>query len=130
MRWATSGRLTPAAATFTRIWPRPGCGVGTEAALSTSGPPGFEIAMAVMVSGTLAMGLLLRASPAGLRLSHARGAPLRQEAAHARLVGRSGPERQTMDWDELKPRVAKATTLGEDLRTLSVGELEQRLVEL
>jgi uncharacterized small protein (DUF1192 family) len=35
-----------------------------------------------------------------------------------------------MDWDELKPRPAKATTLGEDLRTLSVSELEQRLLEL
>ena len=35
-----------------------------------------------------------------------------------------------MDWDELKPRPAKVTTLGEDLRTLSVSELEQRLVEL
>jgi uncharacterized small protein (DUF1192 family) len=35
-----------------------------------------------------------------------------------------------MDWDELKPRPAKVTTLGEDLRTLSVSELEHRLVEL
>jgi uncharacterized small protein (DUF1192 family) len=35
-----------------------------------------------------------------------------------------------MDWDEQKPRPAKAVTLGEDLRTLSVSELEQRLVEL
>lgn len=35
-----------------------------------------------------------------------------------------------MDWDEQKPRPAKAVTLGEDLRTLSVSELEQRLVDL
>ncbi len=35
-----------------------------------------------------------------------------------------------MDWDEQRPRPAKAVTLGEDLRTLSVSELEQRLVEL
>ncbi|MBX9590468.1 MAG: DUF1192 domain-containing protein [Hyphomonadaceae bacterium] len=35
-----------------------------------------------------------------------------------------------MDWDEPKPRPAKAVTLGEDLRTLSVSELEHRLVEL
>lgn len=35
-----------------------------------------------------------------------------------------------MDWDEHKPRPAKAITLGEDLRTLSVSELEERLVEL
>jgi uncharacterized small protein (DUF1192 family) len=35
-----------------------------------------------------------------------------------------------MDWDEHKPRPAKAVTLGEDLRTLSIAELDQRLVEL
>ena len=35
-----------------------------------------------------------------------------------------------MDWDEAKPRPAKAVTLGEDLRTLSVSELEERLLEL
>ena len=41
------------------------------------------------------------------------------------------PDReQIMDWDEQKPRPAKAITLGEDLRTLSVSELEERLVEL
>ena len=41
------------------------------------------------------------------------------------------PDReQIMDWDEQKPRPAKAITLGDDLRTLSVSELEERLVEL
>ena len=35
-----------------------------------------------------------------------------------------------MDWDELKPKPAKGITLGEDLRTLSVSELEARIVEL
>lgn len=35
-----------------------------------------------------------------------------------------------MDWDEQKPRPAKAVTLGEDLRTLSLSELEQRLADL
>jgi uncharacterized small protein (DUF1192 family) len=41
------------------------------------------------------------------------------------------PDReQNMDWDEQKPRPAKAITVGEDLRTLSVSELEERLVEL
>ena len=35
-----------------------------------------------------------------------------------------------MDWDEQTPRPAKAVTLGEDLRTLSVSELEQRLMQL
>lgn len=35
-----------------------------------------------------------------------------------------------MDWDEHMPRPAKAVTLGEDLRTLSVSELEERLAAL
>jgi len=35
-----------------------------------------------------------------------------------------------MDWDEQKPRPPKAITLGEDLRTLSISELDQRLVDL
>jgi uncharacterized small protein (DUF1192 family) len=39
-------------------------------------------------------------------------------------------QERVMDWDEQKPRPAKAVTLGEDLRTLSVSELEQRLEEL
>lgn len=35
-----------------------------------------------------------------------------------------------MDWDELKPKPAKAVTLGEDLTTLSVGELDARIAAL
>jgi uncharacterized small protein (DUF1192 family) len=33
-----------------------------------------------------------------------------------------------MDWDELKPKPPKALTVGEDLKTLSVAELEARIV--
>ena len=33
-----------------------------------------------------------------------------------------------MDWDELKPEPPKAITVGEDLKTLSVAELEARIV--
>ena len=32
-----------------------------------------------------------------------------------------------MDWDELKPKPPKAITVGEDLKTLSVAELEARI---
>jgi uncharacterized small protein (DUF1192 family) len=35
-----------------------------------------------------------------------------------------------MDWDDLKPKPAKSVTLGEDLTTLSVGELEARIAAL
>ena len=35
-----------------------------------------------------------------------------------------------MDWDDLKPKPPKGVTLGEDLTTLSVGELEARIAAL
>lgn len=35
-----------------------------------------------------------------------------------------------MDWDELQPKPAKAVTVGEDLRTLSLAELEARIALL
>src|SRR5579862_6118899 len=47
----TSGRFTPAAATFTRISPSPGVGTGRGCGVSTSGPPGDEITMAVILAG-------------------------------------------------------------------------------
>jgi uncharacterized small protein (DUF1192 family) len=35
-----------------------------------------------------------------------------------------------MDWDDLKPKAAKTVTVGEDLKTLSVAELDARIVAL
>jgi uncharacterized small protein (DUF1192 family) len=35
-----------------------------------------------------------------------------------------------MDWDDLKPKPPKAIAVGEDLKTLSVAELEERMVAL
>ncbi len=35
-----------------------------------------------------------------------------------------------MDWDELKPKPPKGVTLGEDLTTLSVAELQARIAAL
>ena len=35
-----------------------------------------------------------------------------------------------MDWDDLKSKPKKAVTLGEDLRSLSVSELDARIGEL
>jgi uncharacterized small protein (DUF1192 family) len=32
-----------------------------------------------------------------------------------------------MDWDEVRPQPTKVITVGEDLRSLSVGELEARI---
>ncbi len=35
-----------------------------------------------------------------------------------------------MDWDDLKPKPKKGVTLGEDLKSHSVAELEARIAEL
>jgi uncharacterized small protein (DUF1192 family) len=35
-----------------------------------------------------------------------------------------------MDWDEVLPKPVKAITVGEDLKALSVGELEARISAL
>jgi uncharacterized small protein (DUF1192 family) len=35
-----------------------------------------------------------------------------------------------MDWDEPRPKASKAITVGEDLTTLSVAELNERIVAL
>lgn len=35
-----------------------------------------------------------------------------------------------MDWDDIRPKTAKAITLGEDLASLSVAELEARIAAL
>src|SRR5204862_563595 len=49
MRWSTSGRFTPAAATFTRTSLALSAGVARSVTLSTSGPPGRLISTARMV---------------------------------------------------------------------------------
>jgi uncharacterized small protein (DUF1192 family) len=35
-----------------------------------------------------------------------------------------------MDWDEPRPKASKAITVGEDLATLSVAELSERIITL
>jgi uncharacterized small protein (DUF1192 family) len=35
-----------------------------------------------------------------------------------------------MDWDDLKPKAPKGITLGENLESLSVAELDARIVSL
>ena len=65
---------------------------------------------------------------------------LDKTAFHAtQLHGTSGRSRgrhsqggftEIMDWDDLKPKPPKGVMLGESLETLSVGELEARIVAL
>src|SRR5215831_15045983 len=91
-----SGRLTPAAATLTRIWPDPGRGVGTRAGFSTSGAPGVVISIAVIVSGTLGMtGAPLL--PWLARLAQLSG--LRQERGRARLADPGDPVTRKKRWN-------------------------------
>ena len=52
LRCMTSGRLTPAAATLTRISLSPGFGTSRSSGFSTSGPPGALMAIAVMRVGS------------------------------------------------------------------------------
>src|SRR6202000_2517567 len=54
-RCATSGRLTPAAATLTRISPGPGAGTARVSGTSTSGPPGLLMPMTVICAGSFSM---------------------------------------------------------------------------
>ena len=47
----TSGRFTPAAATFTSTSPSAGCGSGRCSGTSMSGPPGARMAITVICAG-------------------------------------------------------------------------------
>src|SRR5258708_24338399 len=65
MRWAISGRLTPAAMTLMRISPAPGCGTGRSCGTSVSGPPADVMPIAVMVAGIDVLGVLIGQRGAG-----------------------------------------------------------------
>src|SRR6185437_16634197 len=55
----TSGRLTPAAATWISTSPAAGIGIGRLAGFKPSGPPGALISIAVMVAGSALMASIL-----------------------------------------------------------------------
>jgi uncharacterized small protein (DUF1192 family) len=95
--------------------------------LSTSGPPGTLISIAVIVSGRRAM-LELHASSSERHSDPVRGVETRANSCQA--AGPFARSEATMDWDELKPKPAKGITLGESLETLSIGELEARVAAL
>ena len=116
MRWATSGRLTPAAATLIRICPAPGFGTGTALGFSTSGPPGVLISMAVIVSGTLAMASLsVSMSLVAGDTCPAPRVETRAKSCQGLRAGCAAEQETAMDWDDLKPKPKKSVTLGEDL---------------
>src|SRR4051812_48191458 len=100
MRWVTSGRLTPAAATATRTSPALGEGVARSPRTSCSGPPGALISMQRMEAGS------------GMQY------PRRSIAAWS----------HTMDTDDLDP--VKKKPVKKDLTRMSVGDLNDYIVEL
>src|SRR5215468_11196216 len=58
MRCITSGRLTPAAMTFSSTSPAPGSVTGRCSGTSISGPPGERMAITVMLVGMVLMAAL------------------------------------------------------------------------
>ena len=122
MRCCTSGRLTPAAATLTRTCPAPGLGVGTSR--PPSAPPVRPASKWQRRSSSGAclpcLVLLIGGERFPLRLTCPRAAiETRGKSCQTSADSKLPDQEQIMDWDEQKPRPAKAVTLGEDLRTLS-----------
>src|SRR5215471_6643923 len=150
MRCITSGRLTPAAATLTRISPGPGAGTGRCSGTSISGPPGARIAMAVMAAGRLIARILVSCAAAfsacrAFTRSHFSVSNLRKFVwalgAHSGEVGTGSPIRicakrtlscarslamPAVDEDD-RPKKKVVHEIGQDLALLSVEELDDRI---
>src|SRR5579863_5514004 len=126
MRCITSGRLTPAAATLTRISPAPGVGTGRASGVRTSGPPGVRIAIAVICRGIEVIGMAFEEHrAANCRPSYGAAADVTTTAA-ADKVCEGRPEMPAIDEDD-KPKKKIAHEIGQDLALLSVGELAERI---
>ena len=54
----------------------------------------------------------------------------REITRHAAVAAMEPDREQVMDWDDLKPKAPKGITLGESLESLSVAELDARIVSL
>jgi uncharacterized small protein (DUF1192 family) len=65
---------------------------------------------------------------AGLHRDHRAGSSS-GKTGHVVIAIGEDPE-TAMDWDDLKPKVAKGITLGESLESLSVAELDLRILAL
>jgi uncharacterized small protein (DUF1192 family) len=68
---------------------------------------------------------------AGESRAHRVAGPWGDPAAGSKSLSAIGPDREkVMDWDDLKPKAPKGITLGESLESLSVAELDARIVSL
>jgi uncharacterized small protein (DUF1192 family) len=91
------------------------------------------MATAVIVSGVLAMScsrVTLRDLSSSRLTCPTPAIETRAKSCQTSTNSRLPDQEHAMDWDEQKPRPAKAVTLGDDLSALSVSELEERLVAL
>src|SRR3546814_6404860 len=116
MRWSTSGRLTPAAATSMSTSPLPGAGTERRTGTSTSGPPGASGSIASMSRGKSRM-----APPACVAM---------RSSADCYGAPASKSQEMQMDLDELLPRRKNdplAELVKEDLTPLSRDELGERI---
>jgi hypothetical protein len=113
MRCTTSGRFTPAAANLDQHFASPGTGSG-RAGSSTSGPPGAEISIAVIISGRAT------AIP-----------PLPVAGKRRHIDSGEGPvNTRAMDMDEnlpLRGTEPLKQLLREDWIRLSIDELKERI---
>jgi uncharacterized small protein (DUF1192 family) len=62
-----------------------------------------------------------------MRSPHHIEGPSRDASAAAVAIDQT---EKVMDWDDLKPKAPKGVTLGENLESLSVAELDARIVSL
>ena len=126
MRCSTSGRLTPAARTSIRISPSRSSGRSRFSGFSTNGPPGSEIAIAVILAGSVPGFAIVLASMVADKAFASRGWSYvfcRQDHA----TGRPGEWRSSTT-NPTKP--VRVHAVGEDLSRLSAGELAERIGQL
>ena len=117
-RWATSGKLTPAAATRTSTSPAPGSGTGRVHGRSIPGPPGSVISIAFIEAGTASV-------IAGIWGLVGTACLSRPSATHWQ-----GGYRETggVEEEDLNPKKGPAKL--RDLDSLSIEELEEYIAEM
>jgi uncharacterized small protein (DUF1192 family) len=127
----TSGRLTPAAATFTSTSPSASGGSGRRSGTSISGPPGARMAIAVISAGKLGMQTSLADGRRTPCLVMERTCDNHAAGGYFRVLYRAEARRAmpAMDEDD-RPKKKIVHEIGQDLALLSIKELEERIALL
>src|SRR5580693_1658391 len=123
MRWAISGRLTPAAWTLIRICPGPGFGVARRTGFSASaGPLPPSMAMAVMSSGIMVLPSRLASLGRG-RSDRRQSPPSNRQEGRVPMLEEPPPPRRGRGQ-------ALIEASREDLDLYSAEELNERIEQL